>query len=68
MQALLSQKAKKLPVKKLVLAYYTVYTDDSFSSHDYGVNYRHTHDTRVSVLGVESIRGDCRFILADWGS
>ena len=24
--------------------------------------------TRVSVLGVESLWGDCRFIPADWGS
>ena len=24
--------------------------------------------TRVSVQGVESLWGDCRFILADWGS
>ena len=24
--------------------------------------------SRVSVQGVESLWGDCRFILADWGS
>ena len=26
------------------------------------------HCTRVSVQGVESLWGDCRFIPADWGS
>ena len=27
-----------------------------------------TIETRVSVQGVESLWGDCRFIPADWGS
>ena len=27
-----------------------------------------TIESRVSVQGVESLWGDCRFILADWGS
>ena len=26
------------------------------------------YDTRVSLLGVDSLWGDCTFILADWGS
>ena len=26
------------------------------------------HEGRVSVQGVESLWGDCRFVLADWGS
>ena len=27
-----------------------------------------SENIRVSVQGVESLWGDCRFILADWGS
>ena len=31
-------------------------------------NTQYTSYTRVSVQGVESLWGDCRFIPADWGS
>ena len=35
-----------------------------------GLNYCNDNrdDKRVSVQGVESLFGDCRFIPADWGS
>ena len=37
-------------------------------SHYFGCCSHHNAQPRVSVQGVESLWGDCRFIPADWGS
>ena len=57
--------AQKLVILDIVLN--TVLTPHT-KQVKYGGKINFSLETRVSVQGVESLWGDCRFIPADWGS